>query len=89
MPTSVSNRCIDEQDEGDKDGNVRGNTAAGKKTYAAPRLRGHSKNGRGDAPQIVVGMAVTRDGFPVRHWVFPGNTVDVTTVAEVKDDLRD
>ena len=23
---------------------------------------------------------VTRDGFPVRHRVFPGNTVDVTTV---------
>ena len=33
-------------------------------------------------------MAVTRDGFPVRHWVFPGNTVDVTTVAKVKEDLR-
>jgi hypothetical protein len=31
---------------------------AGKKTYAVPRKRGHSKNGRGDAPQIVVGMAV-------------------------------
>jgi hypothetical protein len=26
--------------------------------------------------------------FPVRHWVFPGNTVDVTTVAKVKEDLR-
>ena len=78
----------DEEDEGDKDGNVRGSQVAGKKTYAAPRKRGHSKNGRGDAPQIVVGLAVTRDGFPVRHWVFPGNTVDVTTVARVKDDLR-
>jgi hypothetical protein len=33
-------------------------------------------------------MAVTRDGFPVRHWVFPGNTVDVTTIAKVKEDLR-
>jgi transposase len=31
---------------------------------------------------------VTRDGLPVRHWVFPGNTVDVTTVAQVKADLR-
>jgi transposase len=40
-------------------------------------------------PQIVVGLAVTRDGFPVRHWVFPGNTVDVTTVAKVKADLKD
>jgi transposase len=39
-------------------------------------------------PQIVVGLAVTRDGIPVRHWVFPGNTVDVTTVDQVKQDLR-
>jgi transposase len=47
-----------------------------------------SKNGRADAPQIVIGLAVTRDGLPVRHWVFPGNTVDVSTVAQVKDDLK-
>ena len=33
--------------------------AAGRK-YPAQRRRGYSKNGRGDAPQIVVGMAVTR-----------------------------
>ena len=52
------------------------------------RKRGHSKNGRGDAPQVLVGLAVTREGFPVRHWVFPGNTVDVTTVARVRADLR-
>ena len=47
------------------------------------RRRGHSKNGRGDAPQVVVGLAVTRDGFPVRHWVFSGNTV-----ARVKRELE-
>jgi transposase len=79
---------IDEQDSGDGEGNVQGSQAAGKKSYAPPRKRGHSKNGRSDAPQIVVGLAVTRDGFPVRHWVFPGNTVDVTTLAKVKEDLR-
>jgi hypothetical protein len=67
---------------------VEGSLAAGAKPYKAPRKRGLSKNGRGDAPQIVVGLAVTRDGLPVRHWVFPGNTVDVTTVAQVKADLR-
>jgi hypothetical protein len=67
---------------------VHGNKAAGSKTYPALRKRGHSKNGRFDAPQIVVGLAVTRDGFPVRHWIFPGNTVDVTTVAKVKEDLK-
>jgi hypothetical protein len=63
--------------------------AAGRKPYKAPRKHGLSKNGRSDAPQIVVGLAVTREGFPVRHWVFPGNTVDVSTVAQVKRDLRD
>ena len=67
---------------------MHGSVAAGRKTYRAPRQRGHAKNGRTDAPQIVVGLAVTRDGFPVRHWIFPGNTVDVTTVAQVKQDLR-
>lgn len=80
---------IDEQDSGGGDDEiVHGSAAAGRKPYKALRKRGHSKNGRGDAPQIVVGMAVTREGFPVRHWVFPGNTVDVTTVAKVKRDLK-
>jgi len=80
---------IDEEDEGTSSADfVRGSVAAGRKQYPAPRKRGHSKNGRGDAPQVVVGLAVTRDGLPVRHWVFPGNTVDVTTVEKVKTDLR-
>src|SRR5215210_7018448 len=80
---------IDEIDQGyGEDDLVEGSLAAGAKTYQAPRKRGLSKNGRSDAPQIVIGLAVTHDGLPVRHWVFPGNTVDVSTVAQVKDDLR-
>ena len=67
---------------------VHGSVAAGAKCYRAPRRRGKSKNGREDAPQIVVGLAVTRDGLPVRHWIFPGNTVDVTTVEQVKRELK-
>ena len=67
---------------------VYGSRTAGAKPYRALRKRGKSKNGRDDAPQVVVGLAVTRDGFPVRHWVFPGHTVDVTTVEQVKRDLR-
>jgi hypothetical protein len=80
---------VDEEDRGrgDRD-EVHGSLAAGRKTYPALRKRGHSKNGRFDAPQIVVGLAVTRDGFPIRHWIFPGNTVDVTTVERVKTDLQ-
>jgi hypothetical protein len=77
-----------ETDEEDGDDPVQGSAAAGAKDYATARKRGHSKNGRSDAPQLVVGLAVTRDGFPVRHWVFPGNTVDVTTVSRVKEDLK-
>lgn len=80
---------IDEPDRGvGPEQTVRGSQLAGAKTYRALRKRGHSKNGRFDAPQIVIGLAVTRDGFPVRHWIFPGNTVDVTTVAKVKEDLK-
>src|SRR4029450_3767365 len=80
---------IDEMDQGSGDDDlVEGSMAAGSKTYKAPRKRGMAKNGRGDAPEIIIGLAVTRAGLPVRHWVFPGNTVDVTTVAQVKDDLK-
>jgi len=52
------------------------------------RKRGHAKNRRDDAPLVTVGLAVTRDGLPVRSWVFPGNTTDVTTVERVKADLK-
>jgi len=80
---------IDEMDQGHGDDDlVEGSMAAGSKVYKALRKRGMSKNGRSDAPQMVIGLAVTRDGLPVRHWVFPGNTVDVTTVAQVRDDLK-
>ena len=53
------------------------------------RKRGHSKEGRDNDPQVVIALAVTREGVPVRSWVFPGNTPDVTTIAKIKDDLRD
>ncbi len=55
--------------------------------YPAQLPRGHAKDGRTDALQIVVGLAITRDGLPVRCWVFPGNTADVSTVARVRNDL--
>jgi transposase len=52
------------------------------------RQRGHAKDGPEGAPQVVIALAVTRDGMPVRSWVLPGNTADVATVARIKDDLR-
>jgi DDE family transposase len=71
---------IDEDDEGDE-------TRRGK-TLPPLRKRGCSKEGRDHTPQVVVGLALTRDGLPVRSWVFPGNTVDATTVSQVKEGLR-
>lgn len=51
------------------------------------RRRGHSKDHRGDLPQIVIGLAVTKEGIPVRCWTWPGNTSDATTVGQVQSDL--
>ena len=51
------------------------------------RVYGHSKDHRPDLPQVVIGLAVTREGIPVRVWVWPGNTNDMSVVKEVKDDL--
>lgn len=51
------------------------------------RRRGHSKDDRDGRPQVVVALAVTRDGLPVRSWVLPGNTADVKVVARIKADL--
>jgi transposase len=52
------------------------------------RRYGHSKDSRPDRPQVVIGLAVTKEGLPVRCWVLPGNTADMTTVERVKSDLR-
>ena len=52
------------------------------------RRFGKSKDSRPDLPQIVIGLAVTREGIPVRCWVWPGNTNDNSILPEVKDGLR-
>jgi len=51
------------------------------------RRYGHSKDKRPDLPQVVIGLAVTKEGLPVRCWVLPGNTQDMTTVERIKTDL--
>ena len=53
------------------------------------RTWGKSKDHRDDLPQIVIGMAVTRDGIPVRAWCRPGDTSDSALIRQVKDDMRD
>jgi Transposase DDE domain len=67
-------------------------SAAGHGDGAKPagfRSSGHSKDHRDDLPQIVVGMAVTRTGIPVRAWCWPGSTSDQVLIRQVKQDLRD
>lgn len=51
------------------------------------RKYGFSKDKRPDLPQAVIGLAVTREGIPVRCWVWPGSTADMSVVEEVKKDL--
>jgi hypothetical protein len=53
------------------------------------RTHGKSKDHRPDLPQVVIGMAVTRTGIPVRVWSWPGNTSDSALIRQVKDEMRD
>jgi transposase len=54
---------------------------------AGLRQYGHSKDHRPDLPQIVIGLAVTKEGIPVKCWTMPGNTSDMKTVETIKNDL--
>ena len=50
------------------------------------RRFGYSRDGRPDRAQVAIGLAVPKEGIPVRCWAFPGNTADVSTVEQVKQD---
>ncbi len=76
----VPDELADLQDVVDDDG-VSRPAESGKRAF------GHSKDHRTDLPQVVIAMAVTRDGVPVRCWTFPGNTNDTSIIRTVKDDL--
>ena len=84
---------LDEEDEAvprDKNGNVTDDEQKAAEGKPAPfRAYGKSKDHRDDLPQVVIGMAVTRDGIPVRVWCWPGNTSDSALIRQVKDDMRD
>src|SRR5216683_3061279 len=74
------NAVTSENTDGEEDG---AREPAGFRTW------GKSKDHRDDLPQVVIGMAVTRDGIPVRVWCWPGNTSDSALIRQVKDDMRD
>jgi transposase len=49
---------------------------------------GHSRDHRGDRPQIVYGLLCTREGLPIAIEVFEGNTADPTTLKSQLDKLK-
>jgi len=73
----------------DQQGNPAPDGGASEGKEAGFRTWGKSKDHRDDLPQIVIGMAVTRDGIPLRVWCWPGSTSDSALIRQVKDDLRD
>ena len=62
--------------------------AEGNLIRPAFRVYGKSKDHRDDLPQVVIGLAVTRSGIPIRVWCWPGNASDQELIRQVKDDLR-
>jgi len=53
---------------------------------------GYSKEKRFDLKQVIVGVLMTKDGIPIGHEVYPGNTNDVTAfehmITEVKNKFK-
>jgi transposase len=50
-------------------------------------LHGYSRDQRPDCKQVVVGLVVSSDRFPIAHEVFDGNKSDTTTLDEMLDIL--
>jgi transposase len=50
--------------------------------------RGYSRDHRSDCKQIVIALVVTRDGFPLAHQTFAGNTRDLKTVRHIVTDIE-
>jgi len=51
--------------------------------------RGYSRDHRPDCKQIVVGLVVNRDGFPITHEIFSGNTQDRSTLVRMLNRLSE
>jgi transposase len=45
--------------------------------------RGYSRDHRPDCKQVVIGLVLNREGFPLAHEIYDGNTQDRTTVADM------
>jgi transposase len=47
------------------------------------RQYGYSRDKRGDCRQVVIGLIVTPEGFPLSYEVLAGNTADCTTLSDL------
>lgn len=56
------------------------------------RRPGFSKDNKANQPQIVIGLIVTRDGFPVSYDIFEGNTFEgktfIPTICKFRDTYK-
>jgi transposase len=50
-------------------------------------VHGYSKDHRPECKQVMVGVVMTREGTPLAHHVFPGNTPDAKAFASVIEEL--
>ena len=50
--------------------------------------RGYSRDKRPDCKQVVVGLVIGREGFPIAHEVFDGNAQDRKTLGRMLDLLK-
>jgi transposase len=50
---------------------------------------GYSKEKRMDLRQIIIGILMTKDGFPIAHEVWEGNQSDIKSLKEIVSKLRD
>jgi len=74
--------CYFEIDSDDKDSKKNK-----KKCVTTLRNHGYDRD-RSGCPQVVVGLVMTKDGIPLCHHVFPGETPDKSTFREVISDIK-
>ena len=51
--------------------------------------RGYSRDKRPDCKQVVVGLVIGREGFPIAHEIFEGNAQDRNTLGRILDLLKE
>ena len=50
--------------------------------------RGYSRDHRGDCKQVILALVLSREGFPLAHRTWAGNTQDLQTVKEIVNDIE-